>query len=421
MNFAKDVAIGLGDLVDYWVTFNEGHVYVLLSNCVGMWPPGRDTNTFDEVACILRPGGPYKTGVSNMARAHREFYDFVHGPASPVQSKSVGIAHSVAVMDHANFAGRVMNSMEKIMTDTKFGFVDEIKGHMDWLGLNYYGKEFLGNTGPMIVDTEQYSDSGRAIYPDGLYELLMMFHERYTGKSGVRFSSYIVTENGVSDSKDNLRPAYITEHLLAVREAQRQGVPIEGFVHWTVSDNWEWADGYCPQFGLVKVDRTTQNFNRTKRGSYDHWKKIVTTKKITKQMRDSAWNIVHEAALRAETQDFCRDTKSNDGRGSLHMPEPRVLNTKDWRFTQLSSAEGNCYKTPWVPQTDGVSAANDGSCVVQEKGACPLTAKLQRELRCPRHDVVVREVRNVVCTVQESHCTDFTSESVSKLSQMVIL
>jgi beta-glucosidase/6-phospho-beta-glucosidase/beta-galactosidase len=46
-----------------------------------------------------------------------------------------------------------------------------------------------------------------------------------------------------------------------------QGVPVDGYLHWTISDNWEWADGYCPKFGLVDVDRS-HNLTRRPRPSY---------------------------------------------------------------------------------------------------------------------------------------------------------
>jgi hypothetical protein len=251
-----------------------------------------------------------------------------------------------------------------------------------------------------------------------LYDLLTEFHQKYKDDGTSKIRSYIVTENGIADGKDILRPAYMTEHLLAVREAMKAGVPVEGFVHWTISDNWEWADGYCPQFGLVKVDRSTKEFSRTKRGSYDYWKRIVTMRKITKQMRDSSWEITREAVLRGEKQPFCRDTEgSNDGRTSLDMPKDRAMVSKDWRFTRLTSAEGDCFKTPWVSQVDGVSAGTTGTCVVEEKGACPRISRLQRELRCPDHDVTVREIREETCTVQESECTDpVISRAVGRLT-----
>ena len=52
---------------------------------------------------------------------------------------------------------------------------------------------------------------------------------------------YIVTENGISDRTDILRPSYLIEHLLAMNQARLEGVNVVGYLHWTTSDNWEWV------------------------------------------------------------------------------------------------------------------------------------------------------------------------------------
>ena len=49
---------------------------------------------------------------------------------------------------------------------------------------------------------------------------------------------FVVTENGIADSQDLLRPAYLLEHLLALRAAQRRGIRVRGYTFWTASDNW---------------------------------------------------------------------------------------------------------------------------------------------------------------------------------------
>jgi beta-glucosidase/6-phospho-beta-glucosidase/beta-galactosidase len=53
-----------------------------------------------------------------------------------------------------------------------------------------------------------------------------------------------------------------------------QGVPVDGYFHWTISDSWEWAEGYCPKFGLVDVDRTNK-LHRSPRLSYFLFKQVL--------------------------------------------------------------------------------------------------------------------------------------------------
>ena len=118
-----------------------------------------------------------------------------------------------------------------------------------------------------------------------MVNVLAQFHSRYQDDDQARFVGpsgygYVITENGIADGSDPaagqgttrrdgprpaeahglgsdlLRPAYIIEHLAALHHARSVlGVPVRGYIHWTVTDNWEWADGYCPKFGLVAVDR----------------------------------------------------------------------------------------------------------------------------------------------------------------------
>lgn len=79
-------------------------------------------------------------------------------------------------------------------------------------------QEVISLPGLKLVENDEFSESGRGVYPDGLYRLLMQFHHRYK-RHGF---SYIITENGVSDESDYIRRPYLVEHLLAVREAMNQ-------------------------------------------------------------------------------------------------------------------------------------------------------------------------------------------------------
>ncbi|KAJ7533178.1 hypothetical protein O6H91_13G036500 [Diphasiastrum complanatum] len=124
----------------------------------------------------------------------------------------------------------------------------------------------------MLVDEEEYSEAGRGVYPDGLLEVLNAFHKRY--RAHHPSLKYIITENGFADSRDLRRRPYLLEHLLAAYTALKQGIPLEGYFHWTLSDNWEWADGYCPKFGLVAVDRIHE-LKRHPRPSYYLYQQVL--------------------------------------------------------------------------------------------------------------------------------------------------
>ncbi|THF96815.1 hypothetical protein TEA_000675 [Camellia sinensis var. sinensis] len=75
--------------------------------------------------------------------------------------------------------------------------------------------EVVSGTGLKLVETDEYSESGWAVYPDGLYRMLLQFHDRYKHLN----VPFIVTENGVSDEIDLIRRPYMLEHLLAIYAA----------------------------------------------------------------------------------------------------------------------------------------------------------------------------------------------------------
>jgi beta-glucosidase/6-phospho-beta-glucosidase/beta-galactosidase len=68
----------------------------------------------------------------------------------------------------------------------------------------------------------------------------------------------MVTENGVATDDEDLRADYLKEHLRAMAGAMREGAPVVGYLHWSLMDNYEWALGFAPRFGLAEVDLATQ-------------------------------------------------------------------------------------------------------------------------------------------------------------------
>ena len=91
---------------------------------------------------------------------------------------------------------------------------------MDFFGMNYYGAEWIKNGRLDIDPGEEYSEAGRAVDPAGLLTTLTEIARRFPGLP------IVVTENGVADSTDVLRPAYLIEHLTAVARARARGVPV---------------------------------------------------------------------------------------------------------------------------------------------------------------------------------------------------
>jgi beta-glucosidase len=134
---------------------------------------------------------------------------------------------------------------------------------LDFLGVNYYTRDFVHNTGfnlAGLVGGACGKDHGPAIgkrnglgwevYPEGLGELITQYR-RYR-------LPILITENGIAASSDAERWNFIYLHLWQIARALGAGVPMIGYLYWSLLDNFEWAEGYRARFGLVEVDYATQ-------------------------------------------------------------------------------------------------------------------------------------------------------------------
>jgi beta-glucosidase len=115
------------------------------------------------------------------------------------------------------------------------------------------------------------------IYPEGLYRVLKAVHQRTRGNKPL-----YVTENGFSDVRDDRRPRAILEHLAMVHRAIQNGIPVRGYLHWSLVDNFEWNNGWYVRFGLIEIDPQTQE--RFPRRSASMFGEICRANAITEEI-----------------------------------------------------------------------------------------------------------------------------------------
>jgi beta-glucosidase/6-phospho-beta-glucosidase/beta-galactosidase len=199
-------------------------------------------------------------------------------------------------------------------------FPNRIKGFMDYFGFNYYGAEWIKGNSILINKDREYSEAGRAIYPEGLYYISKKIQKKFGN------IPQFITENGVADATDYIRPSYLIEHLKAVAKLQSEDIKILGYIHWTITDNMEWSDGYCPKFGLVAVDRKN-NLQRIKRNSFYLYQSIIQHMSIDEDMQKASWNLLQSQI--GKSRPFCR---SDDGKTGLNEPIERAFSSNDWRL-----------------------------------------------------------------------------------------
>jgi beta-glucosidase/6-phospho-beta-glucosidase/beta-galactosidase len=318
LDFSKRIIDEFHGKVDYWVTFNEGNIFAFLAYSQGLWPPG-ETRPITSILYF----GPFKgatlQAMDRMAESHNQVYEWAHTHYPKIQ---MGLAHNMAHYTGKTWFNRFKSKFsDEIMN---WRFPERVRDHLDFFGFNYYGAEWLKGDQIDIDPEEEYSEAGRAIDPEGLYQLLKEIDQRF-------HLPIFITENGIADETDWIRPAYLIEHLKAVELALAEGVPVKTYFVWTLSDNLEWSDGYCPKFGLVSVDRKS-NLKHTPRPSYFLFQKIVHDKVISESMRNEAWSTV--VSHQGMNRPFCR---SSDGITALATPSLRKIVIKDWRFRPQSA------------------------------------------------------------------------------------
>jgi beta-glucosidase len=145
---------------------------------------------------------------------------------------------------------------------------------MDFLGINYYTRGVVSASGAWSAQHsgKPLTDMGWEIVPEGLTELLLRLHRDWTVpplyvmENGAAFQDTLTATPEGPRVHDADRRDYIARHIAAVGDAAAQGVPMAGFMVWSLMDNFEWASGYAKRFGIVHVDYAT--LARTPKDSY---------------------------------------------------------------------------------------------------------------------------------------------------------
>ena len=174
---------------------------------------------------------------------------------------------------------------------TEPGDLATIATPMDFLGVNYYSRNVASASAAFDVQRSglPLTDMGWEVYPEGLTTLLLRLHRDYPvppmviTENGGAFVDTLVLKDGQPRVHDPERCDYIASHIAAVGAAIGQGVPVAGYMVWSLLDNFEWASGYAKRFGIVHVDYATQRrtlkdsarwyqgFLRRQRAASPHW------------------------------------------------------------------------------------------------------------------------------------------------------
>ncbi|MCR5761197.1 MAG: family 1 glycosylhydrolase [Sphaerochaetaceae bacterium] len=120
----------------------------------------------------------------------------------------------------------------------------------DFLGVQNYTRTVYGPEGQLPAQGE-LTQMDYEFYPQALGNVIRKVHELFKGR-------LIVTENGVATDDDSKRVEFIEKALSGVKSCIDEGIPVDGYLYWSLMDNFEWQKGFGMRFGLISVDLNTQ-------------------------------------------------------------------------------------------------------------------------------------------------------------------
>lgn len=284
----------LGDRVNYWIMLNEPSVFAFLGHAIGVHAPGlTDLKAFyatthhlnlaqgSALRALRSDNGSWKLGTT--LNVHRGV------PAdSSKSSATMAERHNdlwngcfLEPLLSGTYPTRILPEIELYLRP---GDLEVIRQPLDFLGINHYFRSYIRANSDALIGYEHAeppahlprTSFGWEINPGEFRDVLLELHQRYQcppiyiTENGAYFDDVVSTDGKVHDTK---RVAFLDGYIKAMQEARERGVDIRGYFVWSLLDNFEWASGYRPTFGLVKVDFQSQK--RIPKDSYFWYRDFI--------------------------------------------------------------------------------------------------------------------------------------------------
>ena len=288
--------------VEYWVTINEPLNVIAGGYVQGSFPPG----------LVLKMDRGL-VAAKNEARAHVKCFDAIHAsdptakvsfaahlrtftPLDPEAPEDVAAAQRVKYLFNQWFLNVVARGDWDDDYDGKYDGPNDKKGdasltnRLDWIGVNYYGDKLVSYTKGIrapVIEAAVIADHMPTDRPktDFAWDIVPEGFGTVLDEAAAYKLPILITENGIADRSDKNRARFIAEHLYQLGWAKQRGADIRGYFHWALVDNFEWANGFCPKFGLYAVDPQTRA--RLGRSSIVTFKGVILSGKVRRSDVDA--------------------------------------------------------------------------------------------------------------------------------------
>jgi beta-glucosidase len=302
-DYARLMFEHLGDRVEFWATHNEPWVVAALGYGQGVFAPGiADASQHYQAAHhlllshgkavqIFRQGGyKGKIGIVLNTSYHVPASDSEADRAACQRTDDDELNFFIDAIYRGQYPQEFIEWIGSHAPKVEPGDMKLIQQPIDFLGVNYYmtfkvsyaaqGGLLKQSSKQVAVNDWTHSTTGFGFNPDGLTQLLLRFKERCNNPA------MYITENGVALAdvpdedgfvNDPLRIEYVEAHLNATKKAIEAGADVRGYYAWSLMDNFEWASGYMPRFGLVRVDY--ENGKRTPKQSARWYRDLIASQK----------------------------------------------------------------------------------------------------------------------------------------------
>lgn len=281
--FVKICAQAFGDRIKHWMVMNEPAVFTGAGYFFGIHAPGRSgiknflPAVHHAVLCmatggrILRELCPNAQIGTTFSCSHIEPYS--QSPRNIAAAKRADTLINRLFIEPILGLGYPEKDLPVLKSLKRYfypGDEDDMVFNFDFIGIQNYTREIVKNSfftpyvGATLVKAEKrnvpLTDMRWEVYPPAIYEVL----KKYDQYPQIR--KLYITENGAAfpdkvedgEVNDDKRMQYLQTHLQQVLKAKQEGCKLHGYFIWTLTDNFEWAEGYHPRFGLIHVDFNTQ-------------------------------------------------------------------------------------------------------------------------------------------------------------------